>query len=61
MEDTFTKELKENEERYHHELEEKKNQYSQKMLEDAARYQTLLDQHNDEQRKFISIKQAIFE
>ena len=38
MEDTFNKELTENDERYRHELEEKKNQYSQKMLEDAARY-----------------------
>ena len=36
--EAFDKEIKEISERYHIELEEKKNQYSQKMLEDAARY-----------------------
>lgn len=31
------------------------------MLEDAARYQTLLDQHQEEQRKFHAVKMGLFE
>ena len=44
MEELFEKEIKDIGEKHHLELEDKKNQYSQRMLEDAARYQTLLDQ-----------------
>ena len=41
IEDQFEKQLKLQAEENHQELEQKRNEYSQKMLEDAARYQTL--------------------
>ena len=44
IEDQFEKQLKLQAEENHQELEQKRNEYSQKMLEDAARYQTLQEQ-----------------
>ena len=38
IEDQFEKQLKLQAEENHQELEQKRNEYSQKMLEDAARY-----------------------
>ena len=41
IEDQFEKQLRLTAEENHHELEARRNEYSQRMLEDAARYQTL--------------------
>ena len=41
IEDQFEKQLKLQAEENHQELEARRNEYSQRMLEDAARYQTL--------------------
>ena len=44
IEDQFEKQLKVQQEENHQELEARRNEYSQRMLEDAARYQTLQEQ-----------------
>ena len=49
------------EEENHQELEAHRNEYSQRMLEDAARYQTLQEQQQQEARKFRDAQAAIFE
>ena len=41
IEDQFEKSLKTQAEDNHYQLEEKRNEYSKKMLEDAAEYQAL--------------------
>jgi len=51
--DNFKKSLIVLEELNNNELEEKRNEYSQKMLEDAARYQELMTQKDEEQRNFF--------
>ena len=61
MEENFEKEINDLGEKHKVELEEKKNQYSQRMLEDAARYQNLVDAHEDEQRRFHAVKMGLFE
>ena len=44
LEEQFEKQLKLQAEENHQELEARRNEYSQRMLEDAARYQTLQEQ-----------------
>jgi len=45
----------------HQVLDAKRNEYSQRMLEDAARYQTLQEQQSQEARKFRDAQAAIYE
>lgn len=52
MEETFDKQIKTLEDDQHEQLEARRNEYSQKMLEDAARYNDLSLQKEEEQRKF---------
>ena len=56
MEENYKKQIKQLEEAQHEELEAKRNEYSQKMLEDAARYQELQTtqelEHNTLQHTF---------
>ena len=61
MEETFEKQIKSLEEQQHEELEARRNEYSQKMLEDAARYNDLSLQKEEEQRKFQKSQAALFE
>lgn len=42
-------------------MEARRNEYSQRMLEDAARYQTLQEQQQQEARKFRDAQAAIYE
>ena len=44
IEEDFEKQIRALEEQNNEELEARRNEYSQKMLEDAARYQQLVDQ-----------------
>ena len=52
MEEEFEKAIKKLAEQQHEELESKRNEYNQKMLEDATRYQELTKQKEEEARKF---------
>jgi len=61
MEEAFEKQIKQLEEQQHEELEARRNEYSQKMLEDAARYNDLSLQKEEEQRKFQKSQSALFE
>ena len=61
IEDQFEKQLKLQAEENHQELEARRNEYSQRMLEDAARYQTLQEQQQQEARKFRDAQAAIYE
>lgn len=61
IEDQFEKQLKVQQEENHQELEARRNEYSQRMLEDAARYQTLQEQQQQEARKFRDAQAAIYE
>ena len=48
------------EEQNKEELDQRRNEYSQKMLEDAARYQELVDQQAQEASKFRAAQTSIF-
>ena len=61
IQEKFQKELKLQAEENQQELEARRNEYSQRMLEDAARYQTLQDQQQQEARKFRDAQAAIYE
>ena len=52
IERNYLKQIKQQEEQYHEELEARRNEYSQKMLEDAARYQELQTQQEIDQNSF---------
>ena len=59
--ENFEKQLKNLEEENQQEIEARRNEYSQRMLEDAARYQTLQEQQQQEARKFRDAQAAIYE
>lgn len=61
MEEGFDKQIKQLEEQMQQELEHLRNEYSQRMLADAANYQQLLMQKEDEHRKFQKSQAALFE
>ena len=52
MENAFEEKIKQLAEQFQIELEEKRNEYSQKMLEDAAKFQELQAQKEEDARKF---------
>ena len=61
IEEDFEKQIRALEEQNNEELEARRNEYSQKMLEDAARYQQLVDQQAEEASKFRAAQTSIFE
>jgi hypothetical protein len=52
MEEQFEKQIKELSEQQNEEIEQKRSEYSQKMLEDATRYQELQKQKEEEARHY---------
>lgn len=52
MENAFEEKIKQLAEQFQIELEERRNEYSQKMLEDAAKFQELQAQKEEDARKF---------
>lgn len=61
IEDQFEKQLKLLADENHQEMEARRNEYSQRMLEDAARYQTLQEQQQQEARRFRDAQASIYE
>lgn len=61
MEENYEKQLKLLQEQQHEELEARRNEYNQKMLEDAARYNELQTQQQTDQNAFATSQQKIME
>jgi hypothetical protein len=59
MEDDFEKQIKDLAEKQSEEVEQKKSEYSQKMLDDATRYQELQKQKEEEQRHYRQSLQTL--
>ena len=61
IDDKFIRDLKIQDEQNHQELEERRNEYSQRMLNDAAEYQRLQEQQQQEASKFRDAQKSIYE
>ena len=61
IEDQFEKQLKQQAQDNHQELEGCRNDYSQRMLEDAARYQTMQETQQMEARKFREAQAKVYQ
>lgn len=59
MEEDFEKQIKELAEQQNEELESKRSEYSQKMLEDATRYQELQKAKEEEARRYRQSQEAM--
>ena len=59
MEEDFEKQIKDLAEKQNEEIEQKRSEYSQKMLDDATRYQELQKQKEEEQRHYHQSQETL--